>query len=173
MLCFFSVCIHKSKYFDIIFYMTGKKHTFFSAGMPQPGFFLKKLCIAIWYMWSKLHINWNLLYILFTYILSILSIQMEPQKIRKNYSNSLERKYSVDYLLSDRCTSTNRNILTLSSIWPVKSTCFFRLECPNRGSFWRNSGLSCAICCQNAIWTCIFLILYTAGASKNKKNQVP
>ena len=35
------------------------------------------------------------------------------------------------------------------------------------------SGLSCAICGQNAIWTCIFLILYTAGAPKNKKNQVP
>ena len=47
---FFSVCIHKSKYFDIIFYMTCKKHMFFWAGMPQPGFFSKKLCIAIWYI---------------------------------------------------------------------------------------------------------------------------
>ena len=103
-----------------------------------------------------------------------------PEKSEKTKSHSLERTYSVNifYLIGKiavffQCASTNRNILTLSSIWPVKSTCFFRLECPNRGSFWRNSGLSSAICGQNAIWTCIFLILYTAGAPKNKKNQVP
>ena len=54
---FFSVCIHKSKYFDIIFYMTGKKHMFFSAGMPQPGFFLKKFWIVMCYMWSKCHLD--------------------------------------------------------------------------------------------------------------------
>ena len=90
---FFSVYIHKSKYFDIIFYMTGKKHMFFSAGMPQPGFFLKKFWIVICYMWSKCHLDMYF----FGYC-----IQQEPQKIRKTKSHSLEITYSVHYLLSDR-----------------------------------------------------------------------
>ena len=92
---FFSVCIHKSKYFDIIFYMTCKKHKFFSAGMPQPGFFLKKFWIAISYMWSKCHIDMYFVVILNMYIFIYIYIHVMytpfywvcsrgPQKKRKN-----------------------------------------------------------------------------------------
>ena len=70
----FSAYIHNSKYLDIIFYITGKKHMFFSVGMPQPGFFSKKLCIAIWYMWSKCHLDMYFVVILNIYIYISLSI---------------------------------------------------------------------------------------------------
>ena len=79
---FFSVCIHKSKYFDIIFYMTGKKHMFFSAGMPQPGFFLK-----FWIVFCLYVVKMPFGHVFFRYC-----IQQEPQKIRKTKSHSLEKK---------------------------------------------------------------------------------
>ena len=147
---------------------------FFSVGMPQPGFFSKKLCIAIWYMWSKLHINWNLLYILFTYIIytEYTAGARKNQKklspiVSKENIQSISSIWSVKLLCFFQCASTNRNILTLSSIWPVKSTHFFRLECPNRGSFWRNYVLPYGICGQNCIYTWIYCLLYVHVLSNN------
>ena len=66
-----------------------------------------------------------------------------------------------------QCASTNRNILILSSIWPVKSTRFFWLECANRGSFWRNYVLPYGICGQNCIYTWIYCLLYVHVLSNN------
>ena len=124
-------------------------------------------------MWSKLHINWNLLYILFTYTIytEYTAGARKNQKklspiVSKENIQSISSIWSVKLLCFFQCASTNRNILTLSSIWPVKSTCFFRLECPNRGSFW-NYVLPYGICGQNCIYTWIYCLLYVHVLANN------
>ena len=55
--CFFSVYIPSSKYFDIIFYLIGKKYMFSLVDCSNRGFPLNKPCLAIFYMWLKWHID--------------------------------------------------------------------------------------------------------------------
>ena len=152
---------------------------FFSAGMPQPGFFLK-LCIAIWYMWSKLHINWNLLYILFTYTIYTEYTAGARKKSEKTKSNSLERKYSVNiFYLIGKIAVLFSVCIHKSKYFDIifymtgKKHMFFSAGMPQPGFFLKFWIVFCLYVVKMPFGHVFFLILYTAGAPKNKKNQVP